>query len=61
MELHDWPMFFHILGAMVWVGAVILMSEMMERAGRAPDRAGFLRLIHQLEWVVPRASQRSKG
>jgi uncharacterized membrane protein len=31
MELHDWLMFLHILGAIVWVGAIILMNAMMAR------------------------------
>ena len=50
MELHDWLMFFHILGAIVWVGAVILMNAMMARASRAPDRTAVLRLAGELEW-----------
>jgi uncharacterized membrane protein len=47
-------MFFHILGAIVWVGAVILMNAMMTRAGRGPDRTTVLRLARELEWVGPR-------
>jgi uncharacterized membrane protein len=54
VELHDWLMFFHILGAIVWVGAVILMNAMMTRAGRGPDRTAVLRLARELEWVGPR-------
>ncbi len=54
MELHDWLKFFHILGAFVWVGAVILTNAMMARASRAPDRAAVLRLSRELEWVGPR-------
>jgi len=53
MTLHNWLMFLHILGAIVWVGAVILMTAMTERANRAPDRAGVLRLSRELEWVGP--------
>lgn len=52
--LHDWLMFFHILGAIVWVGAVILTNVMMGRASRAHDRATVLRLSRELEWVGPR-------
>jgi uncharacterized membrane protein len=51
--LHDWLMFFNILGAIVWVGAVILMTAMTERANRAPDGAAVLRLSRDLEWVGP--------
>jgi uncharacterized membrane protein len=54
MELHDWLMFFHILGAIVWVGAVILMNAMLARASRASDPATVLRLSRELEWVGPR-------
>ncbi len=54
MELHEWLMFFHILGAIVWVGAVILMNAMMTRASRSPDRTAVLRLAGELEWVGPR-------
>src|SRR6266508_6043702 len=53
MTLHNWLMFLHILGAIVWVGAVILMTAMTERANRAPDRAAVLRLSRELEWVGP--------
>jgi uncharacterized membrane protein len=54
VELHDWLMFFHILGAIVWVGAVILTNAMLARASRAPNRAAVLRLSRELEWVGPR-------
>lgn len=53
MQLHDWLMFFHILAAIVWVGAVVLMNAMMARASLAPDRAAVLRLARELEWVGP--------
>ncbi len=53
MGLHDWLMFFHILGAIVWVGAVVLMNAMMARANRALDRTAVLRLSRELEWVGP--------
>jgi uncharacterized membrane protein len=53
MTLHNWLMFLHILGAIVWVGAVILLTAMTERANRAPDRAVVLRLSRDLEWVGP--------
>ncbi len=53
MGLHDWLMFFHILGAIVWVGAVILMNAIMARASRDPDRTAVLRLSRELEWVGP--------
>src|SRR6266511_475274 len=46
-------MFFHILGAIVWVGAVILMNAIMARASRDPDRTAVLRLSRELEWVGP--------
>jgi len=54
VELHDWLMFFHILGAIVWVGAVILTNAMMARVGRGPDQTAVLRLASELEWVGPR-------
>jgi uncharacterized membrane protein len=54
VKLDDWLVFFHILGAIVWVGAVILMNAMIARASRAPDRAAVLRLSRELEWVGPR-------
>jgi uncharacterized membrane protein len=54
VTLDDWLVFFHILGAIVWVGAVILTNAMIARASRAPDRAAVLRLSRELEWVGPR-------
>ena len=54
MELHEWLMFLHILAAIVWVGAVILMNAMMARASRAPDRIAVHRLARDLEWAGPR-------
>lgn len=54
MKLHDWLMFFHILGAIVWVGGTIVLAAMMERASRSPDRTAVLRLSRELEWVGPR-------
>jgi uncharacterized membrane protein len=54
VSLHNWLMFFHILGAIIWVGSVILMNAMMTRASRAPDRAAVLRLSRELEWFGPR-------
>ncbi len=53
MGLHDWLMFFHILGAIVWVGAVVLMNAIMARASRDRDRTAVLRLSRELEWVGP--------
>lgn len=61
MELHDRLMSSTSWARMVWVGAVILMSAMMERTGHAPERAAVLRLFHQPKWVGPRASERSEG
>ena len=53
MTLHNWLMFLHILGAIVWVGAMVLVNAMMVRAGRAPDRTAVLRLSREMEWVGP--------
>jgi len=46
-------MFFHILGAIVWVGSVILMNAIMARANRVSDRTTVLRVSRELEWVGP--------
>jgi uncharacterized membrane protein len=54
VELHEWLMFFHILAAIIWVGAVILMNAMMTRASRARDRTAIFRLARELEWLGPR-------
>jgi uncharacterized membrane protein len=53
MELHEWLLFFHILAAIVWVGASITPSVIMTRANRGPDRAVVAGLAHELEWVGP--------
>ena len=53
MTLHNLLMFLHILGAIVWVGAMILMNAMMVRAGLAPDQSAVLRPSRELQWVGP--------
>ena len=54
MELHEWLAFFHVLAAIVWVGAVILNNAMMTRANRGHDRTAVLQLLREFEWVGPR-------
>lgn len=54
MKLHDWLMFVHILAAIIWVGAVILMNAMSVRAGRSRNVANVLRVERELEWIGPR-------
>lgn len=51
MELHDWLMFFHILGAVVWVGGMIVTSVALERANRSPGRTAMPRVARDVEWV----------
>lgn len=53
MTLHNWLMFFHILGAIVWVGAITLMNAMVVRASRASDPSAVLRVSREFEWVGP--------
>jgi uncharacterized membrane protein len=53
MEPDEWLAFFHILAAMAWVGAVIVMNVAMARAQRAPDRTTVLRVAGQFESLGP--------
>jgi uncharacterized membrane protein len=34
VELHEWLMFFHVLGAITWVGAVIVMNAILTKVLR---------------------------
>jgi hypothetical protein len=52
VELHEWLLFFHILGSIIWVGGVIVQNAVMARASRAPDRTTVLRLAAELEWAL---------
>jgi uncharacterized membrane protein len=51
MEFHEWLMFFHILPSIVWVGGVIVLYALTERASRSPDRTAISRATGELEWV----------
>lgn len=51
MELHEWLMFFHILASIVWVGGVIVLYALTERASRSSDRTALSRATGELEWV----------
>jgi uncharacterized membrane protein len=53
VELHEWLLFFHILGSIIWVGGAIVVNAMTTRANRSPDRAAVFRLTGELEWVGP--------
>jgi uncharacterized membrane protein len=53
VELHEWLMFFHVLGAIIWVGTVIVMNAILTKASRASDRTAIFRLARELEWVGP--------
>lgn len=53
MEPHEWLAFFHVLAAIIWVGAVIFMNAMMALASRGPDRTAVLRLAHEFQRVGP--------
>lgn len=54
MELHEWLLFLHILAAIVWVGGAFVLSAVIARANRDPDRSVVARLAHDLDWVGPR-------
>jgi uncharacterized membrane protein len=54
MELHEWLTFLHILAAIVWVGGSIMVSAVLTRANRNPDRAVVAGLARELDWVGPR-------
>lgn len=54
MELHEWLLFFHILAAAMWVGAAIVLTAVIARANRNPDRTVVAGLARELEWVGPR-------
>jgi uncharacterized membrane protein len=54
VELHEWLMFFHVLGSIVWVGGVIVLYALSERATRSSDRTAISRATGQLEWVGQR-------
>jgi uncharacterized membrane protein len=53
VELHEWLLFFHVVGSVVWVGAVIFQNAVMVRASRSPDRTAALRLTGEMEWAGP--------
>jgi uncharacterized membrane protein len=54
VELHEWLMFFHVLGSIVWVGGVIVLYALSEKTTRASDRMAVARATDQLEWVGQR-------
>ncbi|HEX6332367.1 MAG TPA: DUF2269 family protein [Actinomycetota bacterium] len=51
--MDDWLVFLHILAAIVWMGSGALMTAVITRANRNPDRTVVARLSHDLEWVGP--------
>lgn len=51
MELPEWLGFVHILGAVVWVGGVIVLNAVLSRANRSGDRGAVVRLNAEVEWV----------
>jgi len=53
VELHEWLLFFHVVGSIVWVGAVIFQNAVMVRASRSSDRTTALRLTGEMEWAGP--------
>lgn len=53
MELHEWLKFFHVLAAIIWVGAAIVLNAVITRANRRPDRSAVVRLTSEVEWVGP--------
>lgn len=53
MELSDWLVFLHILGAIVWMGAALVQTAVVTRARRDPDRSLAVQRAHELEWVGP--------
>lgn len=53
MEPEEWLAFFHVLAAIIWVGAVIFMNAMMAVAGRGPDQTAVLRLAREFQRVGP--------
>lgn len=53
MEPEEWLAFFHVLAAIIWVGAVIFMNAMMVVASRGPDRTAVLRLAREFQRVGP--------
>lgn len=53
MEPEEWLGFFHVLAAIIWVGAVIFMNAMMAVASRGPDQTAVLRLAREFQRVGP--------
>ena len=53
MEPEEWLAFFHVLAAIIWVGAVIFMNAMMAVASRGPDQTAVLRLAREFQRVGP--------
>ena len=51
--MDDWLVFFHILAAIVWMGASITQSMILTRANRDPDRTVVAGLARRLEWLGP--------
>lgn len=53
MELREWLVFFHVLGSIAWVGAVIFQYAVIVRASRFLERAAVLRHAGELGSVGP--------
>ncbi|MBI4261026.1 MAG: DUF2269 family protein [Actinobacteria bacterium] len=53
MELHELLRFIHILGAVIWVGGVIVLNAVVTKASRRADRSAVIRLNEELDWVGP--------
>lgn len=53
MELHEWLSFVHILGAVIWVGGVIVLNAVIARANRKGDPGAAVRLTIETDWVGP--------
>jgi uncharacterized membrane protein len=52
--MYDWLLFLHLLSAMVWVGAGVLLSGLAMLALRSPDTAAPARFLSALGTIGPR-------
>lgn len=51
MSFDDWLLYFHVLGAVVWLGGGVMVGVLGIRARKTGQE---LTLLQQMEWVGPR-------
>lgn len=54
MTRYDALLTFHVVGAIVWLGAALTLDLLIYRAERAGDRTGQLVVYAQMEWLANR-------